>query len=147
RMFFTHKSIEETYEISFDINFVLLKNPEYLEGKYSDDFVSSSRTRIVSKEKLYRYQDKYFFYYDLIRKYLDGYYENYEGYIKDENEYIDSIVYQTRDRLTMKKDIIIDDISIKIDDFINATNDYEIVGDINYNENGIYDIVIHFGNL
>lgn len=147
RSFFTHKSNDEIHELVFDINFVLFKNPEFTELKYSEHPVNSSKTRSVNKTKLYRYQDTYFYYYDLIKNYLDGYYESNPDYIKDENNYIDYLIYQTRDRLIIDKDIIINNDNITVDDFIKSTSSYEILGDIDYSKNGVYQIKVLFDNL
>lgn len=49
-------------------------------------------------EKYYRYRDKLFKYYDIEKKYLDGYYTSFNGYIKDETQ--SKIFYRYKEKYT-----------------------------------------------
>lgn len=51
-------------------------------------------------EKYYRYRDKLFKYYDIERKYLDGYYITLNGYIKDETQ--SKIFYRYKEKNIFK---------------------------------------------
>lgn len=53
-----------------------------------DDFYNED---IVLREKVYKYQDKLYKCYDLKKLYVPGYHSNLEGYIKDENDYVEIV--------------------------------------------------------
>lgn len=94
----------------------------------------------IQEVNLYRYQDPLFYFYNINKKYIDGYFVNYPNFIKDESDYKDYYRYQVRDKIEISKDILITDYNQLLSDFVNSTTDYEINTNLNINKNGQYDV-------
>jgi len=71
-----------------------LSDIKYIEGDYYGDNIV-----IISKDIAYSYYKKLYKYYRIIREYLDDYYVDVDGYIKDESNYIDVYKYRTRNMI------------------------------------------------
>ncbi len=89
----------------------------------------------------FRYKDRLYYHYRETAKLL-GENSSLSGYIKDENDYIEYYRYQIRDKININDNIIITSVSQSITDFIDCTTDYQVIGNINYLKNGLYDISI-----
>ena len=89
----------------------------------------------------YRYKDRLYFHYQNIEKVLD---EDsvLKGYIKDEHDYKSYYRTQVRDKINISDEIIITKNSQTINDFIDSTVPYQVIGDIDYSKNDIYNINI-----
>lgn len=95
---------------------------------------------IITDIKLYRYQDPLFYFYNVERKYIDGYFKEYSSLIKDEFDYRDYYRYQTRDKIEVEDEIVITSYEQKLSDFIQSTEDYEIITNLDINKNGVYQV-------
>lgn len=89
----------------------------------------------------YRYKDRLYFHYQNIEKTLD---EDsiLKGYIKDEHDYKSYYRYQVRNKIDISDEIIIINNNQTINDFIDSTVPYQVIGNIDYSSNGIYTVNI-----
>lgn len=118
-----------------------IKNPLWKERVISNQPISATDTRKVFVETKTKYRYKLYKKYELIDKYLDGYYVSYDGYIKDETQ--SKVYYKQRTRNKLEfEELKITDKNTIIDNLITSTTSYEIVGNIDYTKNGSYQIVI-----
>ena len=117
-------------------------NPQYEEEIIYNDLPDVKYSDVIDEVNYYRYKDKLYYFYNIEKKYLDGYYVNKEGYIKDSNEYVDYYRFRNRDKIEISNYIEITDKNKMIDDFIKSTVDYSINGNINYDKNGIYHVEV-----
>ena len=153
RMFFKHNNYDDYNEIQHQLDKINLVSPEWDGQVKSYNPVVATTTRRIDKKVEYRYQDTLFHYYKLIRVYANDYYTNAPlGFpIKDELDKIEYYQSRYRDRVTIKKKIIINDKNQKLEDFVveNTTNEMTISSTINYDENGIYDVsyIFPFGTI
>lgn len=120
-----------------DFNIV---NPEYEEEIIYDLLPNVSRLDNVEVNMKYRYKDKYYYFYNTELEYLNGYYSEYPGYKKDENDYMDYYRYRTRDKIVIDNEMTITRYKKDLNDFIISTTDYEIESNINYLKNGVYSV-------
>ena len=95
---------------------------------------------ILSETKYYRYQDPAFYFYNIYKDYIDGYFNEYSEFIKDENDFLDFYCIRTREKFEIAKEVEIVDYNQKISDFINSTVNYTVKGDFNMYKNGIYSL-------
>ena len=153
RMFFKHNNYDDYNEIQHQLDKINLVSPEWDGQVKSYNPVVATTTRRIDKKVEYRYQDTLFHYYKLIRVYANDYYTNAPlGFpIKDELDKIEYYQSRYRDRVTIKKKIIINDKNQKLEDFVveNTTNEMTISSTINYDENGVYDVsyIFPFGTI
>lgn len=98
-------------------------------------------TRKVEMETLSRYRYKLYKHYDIVKTYLNDYYLEHEGYIKDDSQTKTYYKKRSRDKLEIE-DLKIIDKETNIEDLISSTINYEIIGEIDYNKNGIYNVEI-----
>lgn len=94
----------------------------------------------ITEVKFYRYKDPLFYFYNIERKYLDGYFKNYDNLIKDENDYKDYYRYQLREKIELEDKIIITNYEQSLSDFIKSTVDYEIITNLDISKNGTYEV-------
>ena len=89
----------------------------------------------------YRYKDKLYFHYREVPILLE---ENspLKGYIANEKDYTNYYRYQIRDKINISDEIIITKNSQTINDFIDSTVPYQVIGNIDYSKNDIYTINI-----
>lgn len=114
------------------------RNPSYEEEEtfYNlDDIKDYDVVEILTE---YRYKDKLYYFYNIRRDYIDGYYKDLDGYLRDDSDYKLYYRYRNRNKLEVANEIIIDNYSKKLDDFVFANVDYEISTNINYYKNGKY---------
>ena len=134
------------YEFSGNDNNVLklsssdfvMRNPSYEEEVILDNIGDTAYYDVVDIINEYRYQDKLYYSYNIKREYVDGYYKNLDGYLRDDNDYKLYYRYRNRDRIDIANEIIIDDYNKKLDDFVSASTSYKMRGDIDYYKNGKY---------
>ena len=87
----------------------------------------------------YRYKDRLYFHYRNVEKLLDES-SILKGYIKNEQDYISYYRYQVRDKIDISDEIIITSKNKTIDDFIDSTVPYQVIGNIDYSKNDIYNV-------
>jgi len=114
-------------------------NPDYYEEEIVDNKENADLS-IINEVILYRYQDPLFYFYNIEKRYVDGYFVDYPGMIKDENDYQDYYRYQVRDKVEVSKEIVVDNYNQQLSDFINSTVDYDIITNLDINKNGIYQV-------
>lgn len=96
-----------------------------------------------NSHKEYRYQETYCRTYTLNKKYNSVYTKNSEnGFnIKDESKSKIFYSYRTRNKLELKDNLVINSYNYDLDDFvIYSSSDYQIIGDLDINKNGIYNV-------
>lgn len=136
---FLYKNNNED-KIEFNVKDVSIVNPQYEEEKIYKTLPTLSYSDVVQKLNFYRYKDKLYYFYNNLTEYLNGYFKEYEGCIKDDNDYIDYFRYRSRDKLEISDYIEINKKDDQIDNYINSTVQYQLHGDIYYDKNGIYEI-------
>lgn len=141
---FSMKYLSEITYFDFNLGQLNKINPKWEQMAISLEPIASNNTRIVNKVSQYRYKDQSFRYYQITRDYLEGYHINYNGYIKDEDSYLDYYCYFTREKVEVEKDILITNKNQNLKDFINSTVDYEVITDFDNTKNGIYIAKIIF---
>lgn len=119
-----------------------IASPQYYEEEIVDIFPVNQPLSIITPITMYRYQDPLYYFYNIQNRYVDGYFLNYDGLIKDEDSYQDYYRYQKRDKLEVADEIIITEYNQTLDDFINSTTDYEISSNLDLNNNGKYEVEI-----
>lgn len=87
----------------------------------------------------YRYKDRLYFHYRNVEKLLDES-SILKGYIKNEQDYISYYRYQVRDKIDISDEIIITSKNKTIDVFIDSTVPYQVIGNIDYSKNDIYNV-------
>ena len=87
----------------------------------------------------YRYKDRLYFHYRNVEKLLDES-SILKGYIKNEQDYISYYRYQVRDKIDISNEMIITSKNKTIDDFIDSTVPYQVIGNIDYSKNDIYNV-------
>lgn len=118
--------------------------PQWTDPILSEEEVLETRTREVSKYKVYSYRDLKYYYFNNEKVYADGYYlnkaENYP--FLDNNIYKDFYRYKTRDKIVISDNLKITSYDMKLSDFIleSTVSDIVINGDVDYNQNGFYNI-------
>lgn len=140
RMFFKHNSNTEVVKKEWKLADILFKNPTFQDKVLSLDYIESSKTRKVFKANQYRYFDTLYQYYNLEKKYSKQLLQNPSlefPYCDEGNIYYRS---RYRDKIVLKKDIIITDYNQKLEDFIIETTNSDILikSDIDYYHNGNY---------
>jgi len=124
-------------------------NAEYQEEIVSEHQPINEPLSLISEVFMYRYQDPLFYFYNIERSYVDGYFTDYLGFIKDESQYQDYYRYQIRDKLEIDDEIVITSYEQKLSDFVISTSDYEIITDLDINQNGVYEVEFktHFASV
>ncbi|MDD4283160.1 MAG: hypothetical protein PHX03_05170, partial [Bacilli bacterium] len=148
KMYFKHNDYNEIKEISHKLDEINLISPEWETKIKSYNPIIATKTRKVEQRKEYSYQDTLYRHYNYQKNYTNDYYEESPlGYpIKDESEYIEYYQSRYRDKVTLKSKIIIENEEQKLEDFVveNTTNELNINGIINYEENGVYEVTYIF---
>ena len=120
-------------------NDFVVRNPSYEEEVILNNLSDTISYDVVDVINEYRYRDKLYYFYNIRKEYVDGYYKDLSGYLKDYSDYKLYYRFRSRDRIDIADKIIINSYNQKLDDFIdNNTINYEISGDINYYKNGKY---------
>ena len=134
-------NLDNSYKknILIDSSYWIYTNVQY-ESEVIEERDPNEKLSIVRKESLYRYQDPLFYFYNLEKIYVDGYFKEYNGLIKDESEFIDLYRYQVRDKCEFADEIRITNYNQKINDFINCTTEYQMKTNLNIYENGVTKI-------
>ena len=136
---YTYQSSQENNILLTEKDFNIV-NPRYEEEVIYDVLPDVSSLDYVEVNTKYRYQDKYYYFYNVEKEYIDGYYSDYPKYIKDETDYKDYYRYRTREKIVIDNEMTITRYKEKLDDFVVATTDYQIESDINYLKNGVYSV-------
>lgn len=126
--------------ISISIEDFTIVNPKYEEEIIYDTLPDISNLDYLEPSYIYRYQDKYYYFYNVDKEYVDGYHVDYSGYIKDETDYRDFYRYRTREKIVVHNKMYITRYDHKVEDFIDSTVDYRLETNVNYLENGVYTV-------
>lgn len=99
----------------------------------------------------YRYHDYNCLYTEVVKEYYPLHSkEAIADYInKDETDYITMYRYRKRNKIEIADDIVITDFDFNWSDYIKSTSDYEIITNLDLNNNGYYefDIITDFVSL
>lgn len=135
---------------------VIIHTPNDLDvvnGKFEENYIefeeylSPSKTLVLEEIIKYRFSDLMYTKYTFRTTYMDGYHEYLENYTKDLNDYIVIYKYKYRDKITVPDSIIINNYEFDLAQHIEATTDYEIIGDFNIYRNADYELKIIFKEL
>lgn len=157
-------SDDGTYKINYFTYFIEKPLESYLEinpkdwsmlgDRYNEEQIYETLPNygslsVVTPIKLYRYKDPEYYFYNVKKDYVDGYFANYDGLIKDENDYQDYYRYQIRDKFEISDDIIITDYNQTLSNYFTSTADYQINTNLDINKNGIYEaeFVTYFNTI
>ena len=128
---------------------VVIDSDDWIRGdvEYEEEIISESKPidnklSLINEVTMYRYQDQLFYFYNIEKKYIDGYFADYPGFIRDDMQYKDYYRYQTRDKLEIADEIVINSDEQSISDFIESSVQYEIITNLNIKKNGIYEAEI-----
>lgn len=113
-------------------------DPEYEEEQIYQEKPKLSYSDELKEINYYRYKDKLYYFYNIKKVYLSNYLKEKDGYIKDENDYLDYYRYRNRDKLELDDYIEINNKEESVEDYIKSTTEYKINGSINYDKNGVY---------
>lgn len=135
--------------MNFNDTNILIDSTNWIRGdaEYGEEVISESKPSgssllLISEITMHRYQDALFYFYNIEKKYIDGYFVDYPSLIKDEDNYEDYYRYQTRDKLEIEDEILIQNHEQKLSDFIKSSVQYEIITNLDMNKNGIYEVEI-----
>ena len=139
---FRNKSYFDIRSFSFTHEDLILKNPEYGEPIVSEDRPELIANRIINEREGYRYKDFFYCYYNIINNYMDGYSEVRNDEYPLKGEEVTLYKSQVRDKVVIKKDLIIDDKDMNLKDFIleSTIDDIKITSNLNKKINGIYKV-------
>jgi len=121
---------------------LMLKNPEYSEYIISDDIPELLPNRIINTIDVYKYKDILYRHYNIINNYMDSYSEVGNDEYPLKGEEITLYRFQVRDKVVIKKDLIMDNKDINLKDFIleSTIDDIKITSNLNKKENGVYKV-------
>ncbi len=100
---------------------------------------SNIRAR-VTKIPLYRYKDKYIYYYNSNKIYSDYLDKPTTYYNKQSEDSIYLYRYKKRDKISIQDNIVITNKNESLDNFYESTVPVKIEGTINMNKNGVYHV-------
>ena len=144
RLFFKHNNLDECKMREYQLDKLVFVDPEWDSTKKSYNLINATSTRQVEKALEYSYQDILYHHYNIKKLYADGYYESSPfGFpTKDENDSKEYYQSRKRDKIVIEDKIIINNKNKKLEDFVieNSTNNISIDSNINYEENGIYEV-------
>ena len=135
-----------TYQSNEEINFMISEadfdiiNPEYEEEVIYNEMPDLGVLDNITIDTKYRYKDRYYYFYNSEKEYIEGYHANYPEYIKDDNDYKDYYRYRSREKVVIENEMTITRYKDSLEDFIISTADYDIETDINYLKNGVYSV-------
>lgn len=126
---------------------VVIEASDWIRGnvEYEEEFLDESKpnseplTKVI-EVPLYRYQDPLFYFYNIERRYVEGYFKDYSNLIKDELDYKDYYRYQIRDQFEVEEEILITNYDQTLSNFVSSTVDYEITTNLDINRNGVYKV-------
>ncbi len=148
RQFFTNENISDFKTVVYKLDQLQWVEPEWEETLKTYDEMLPSSTRMVDKKEEYSYRDTYYKYYNLNKKYADGYYLDspIDYPLKDVDYKKTYYQFRERDKVVISSSIIISDKNQKLEEFIisNSTNKYIVNSNINYNKNGKYTALYEF---
>ncbi|MBR1377261.1 MAG: hypothetical protein IJ565_05600 [Bacilli bacterium] len=95
----------------------------------------------INKISMYRYRDKYFYYYKINKIYSVNYLPKAtEYYTKKTDDSLTYYRYKTRDKLSITDEIIINDKASKLEDYVMSTTPVDIESNLDINTNGTYKV-------
>lgn len=136
---YTYQSNGETNLTISETDFNII-NPKYEEEVIYNEIPDIGVLDNIVIDTYYRYKDRYYYFYNTEKEYIEGYYLDYPEYIKDEKDYKDYYRYRTREKVVIENEMTITRYKDKLEDFIISTADYDIETDINYLKNGVYSV-------
>ena len=126
---------EEIYNYTNMIQTIEWGNPEIS----LEEVLPNLHTQ-VTKIPLYRFKDKYIYYYNSNKIYSDYLTKPTSYYNKQSDESIYLYRYKTRDKISIQDSIIMTDSNDSIDNYYESTVPVKIDGNIDMNKNGTYHI-------
>ena len=142
---------KNSYKLSFNL-IDYIKEEKYNDKViYSEEEINNKYYYLIDRYKEYSYRDIKYLYYRLERTYLDDYYKEKEGYIKDESD--SKIFYKVRykNKIILKDDYIIKSYNYNLYDMIEDTtidiNRINISSNIDITKNGIYKVTFSYNNF
>ena len=143
--YFSYDKCAEIKPFDTDIDDYNVVDPEWQDSIISDSFIEPTKTRKVSNYILYRYKDIKYKYFNYEKEYADGYYVNSnENYpLIDYDNYKDYYRYKVRDKVVINDKLEINFYDFDLKNFIleSTIDNINIESNIDYNKNGMYDIV------
>ncbi|MGE5455781.1 MAG: hypothetical protein ACM3O4_01560 [Ignavibacteriales bacterium] len=139
---FKNGSTSDIEPFNYTYQDLVIKNPEYSESGISNTIPELFPTRVINPIKGYKYKDILYRHYNLINHYMDGYSEIGNDDYPYKGETITLYRSQTRDKVVIKKDLIIDNKDINLKDFIleSTVNDIKITSNLDKDINGTYKV-------
>ncbi|MDD3392729.1 MAG: hypothetical protein PHE54_04245 [Bacilli bacterium] len=142
--YFTYNGLDEIVPFNINVDKLKITNPEWYPVQETTNYVEASKTKKVTSETQYRYQDKLYRYYRLNKVYNDVYSSSGidDFNLCDVNDYLDFYRYRSRDKVTITDNLIIVNDNTKLEDFItySSVDEINIISDINYEVNGTYNV-------
>ena len=118
----------------------MIQNIEWDNPKISLSEVIPNLHTKVDKIPLYRYKDKYIYYYNSNKIYSDYLTKPTAYYNKQSEDSIYLYRYKTRDKISIQDNIVIIDSNDTIDNYYKSTVPVKIEGNIDMSKNGTYHI-------
>lgn len=134
----------------FNINLKdYIKDLYYEENKMvTEEKIEEEDYKLINNYTLYAYQDIKYKYYKINKNYLDGYYKEKEGYLKDEDKFKIYYKIQDREKITFKDNYVITSRDYNLYDLIEESsmnvNKINIIDTIDINKNGVYKITFSY---
>lgn len=135
---FTNDYYKDTPIYNYDYTNMVKGNITFSEPKISLDEILPTESTNVESVSLYRYRDKYYYYYK-----VDKYYSDFMEYGNDEypiesDEFITYFRYKRRDKAIIEDNITITNYNVNLQDYIESSTDFSIATDIDVTKNGVY---------
>ncbi|HHW68980.1 MAG TPA: hypothetical protein GX747_01385 [Tenericutes bacterium] len=127
-----------------DLNIV---NGKFESFSETDKYIKPTKTLLVTEVKKYRFKDMMYNIYTYIKTYAEDYHEYLDNYTKDPNNFITLYRYKYRDKIIVPENILIDTYEFNLDEYIDSTDEYKIVGDFDIYKNNNYEMKIIFKEL
>ena len=126
-----------------------LKDLYYEKQKITtEEKIEEEEYKLISQYTLYAYKDIKYKYYRMDRNYLEGYYIDKPGYIKDQKQYKIYYKIKNRETITFKENYVITSRDYNLYDLIEKSSidkkKIQIKDTININKNGLYKITFSY---
>lgn len=149
---YLESSIYNTQDSGYRFNIDLkeyLKDLYYEENKITqEEKIEEEEYKLIDQYTLYAYKDLKYKYYKIGRNYLDGYYIDQPGYIKDQEQYKIYYKIKNRETITFKENYVITSRDYNLYDLIEKSSidkrKFKIKDTININKNGLYKITFSY---
>ena len=139
---------QNSYKLSFDLKDYIKEEKE--EKYYYETPIDNEEYIYLNTYKEYSYQDIKYLYYKIGKDYLDDYYKEKKGYIKDETQYKRYYKVRYLNKIILKENYVITSPYYNLYDMIEDSTiekeNIKIQSNIDITNNGLYKVTFIYNN-